>query len=172
MRGLLLAACLLLPGRLAAWDELPTMVLLAVPAEDFSQWRSLAGVLGSYSELKLTLALTPGMLTAQVRDILALPLRTGRLELAMRIPGDPILSLVSGEPDSEGPHDVLARLEKALQGQEAPDDLGPEEAEPAEPPLRDLSIAAVPAAPLAAARTESSQPNSGRRGMKAAITSV
>jgi len=110
VRALLLTAFLLWPGRLAAWGEPPTMVLLAVPAEDFSQWQALAGALGSTPELKLTLALTPGMLTAQVRDILAQPLRTGRLELAMRIPGDPILSLVMDESKAEGLHDVLARL--------------------------------------------------------------
>lgn|GEM_PF-2014438 len=110
MRALLLTAFLLWPGRLAAWGEPPTMVLLAVPAEDFSQWQALAGALGSTPELKLTLALTPGMLTAQVRDILAQPLRTGRLELAMRIPGDPILSPLTGESKAESLHDVLARL--------------------------------------------------------------
>jgi hypothetical protein len=110
MRALLLAAFLLLPGRLAASGDQPAMVLLAVPAEDFSQWQSLADALGSSPDLKLTLGLTQNMLTAQVRDVLALPLNTGRLELAMRIPGDPILPLVAGDPESGGQQDVLDRL--------------------------------------------------------------
>jgi hypothetical protein len=110
---LLLAAFLLLPGELAAWGDQPAMVLLAVPAEDFSQWQALADDLGSTPDLKLTLALTPGMLTPQVRDTLALPLRTGRLELAMRIPGDPILPLVAGDPQSGGLQDLLDRLAAA-----------------------------------------------------------
>ncbi|MCX5795585.1 MAG: hypothetical protein NTY77_08845 [Elusimicrobia bacterium] len=110
MRALLLAACLLWPGRLAAWDEQASVVLLAVPAEDFSQWQALAKALGSAPEPKLTLALTPGMLTAEVREALAPALSTGRLELAMRIPGDPLLALVAGGPAASDLRHVLDPL--------------------------------------------------------------
>jgi hypothetical protein len=81
-----------------------------VPAEDFSQWSALADALESAPEFKFTLALTPAMFTEGARDSLALPLRTGRLELAMRIPGDPILPLVAFGASAGGLHDVLARL--------------------------------------------------------------
>jgi hypothetical protein len=81
-----------------------------VPAEDFSQWEALADALGSAPGFKFTLALTPAMLNDGVRDVLDQPLRTGRLELAMRIPGDPILPLVAADSSPGGLHDVLARL--------------------------------------------------------------
>ncbi|MBI5240284.1 MAG: hypothetical protein HY926_07405 [Elusimicrobia bacterium] len=110
MRALLLAALLLVPARLAAWGEKPPLAFLAVPAEDFSDWKALADAVNSTPELKLTLALTPDMVTEAVRDSLSMPLRTGRLELAMRIPGDPILPLVAAGPSSGGLPDILASI--------------------------------------------------------------
>ena len=110
MRNLLLAALLLGPGRPLAWGGQRRVALLAVPAEDFSQWRSLSDLVASYGDLKLTLALTPDMLTPQVRDALAPLTRTGRVELAMRITGDPLLPLAHRHPAAPRPQDSLNRI--------------------------------------------------------------
>ena len=110
MKRLLCAALLLGACSFPAQAAPGPTVLLAVPVEDFSQWRSLAGLLASYGDLKLTLALTPDMLTPQVRDDLAPLMRTGRVELAMRIPGDPILPLVVARAAAGDLQDISARL--------------------------------------------------------------
>jgi hypothetical protein len=110
LRAGLLALLLLGPARLLAWGGDRRVALLAVPAEDFSAWPALAGLMESYGDLRLTLALTPEMLTPTTQDALAGMLRSGRLELAMRMPGDPVLVSVHGRYPTLKPQDSLNRL--------------------------------------------------------------
>ncbi len=104
MKNFLIAALLFSSAQ--AWASERRVALLAVPSEDFSDWQGLAGLAASYGGFKLTLALTPEMLTARAQDALALLMKTGRLELAMRISGDPVLPLAH----ASRPQDTLDEL--------------------------------------------------------------
>ncbi|MDD5658205.1 MAG: hypothetical protein PHF00_13220, partial [Elusimicrobia bacterium] len=106
MRTWLLAALLAWPA--CARAGAPRAALLAVPAEDFTQWQALAGMLAGNADLRLTLAVTPDMLSPQAVEALK-PL-AGRLELAMRLPGDPILPAAHRDPDAPRAEDTQERL--------------------------------------------------------------
>ena len=110
MKNLLLAALFLCPARLLAWGEQRHVVILAVPVEEFSQWQEMAGLLASWPDLKLTLALTPKMLTPEARAALVPLTKSGRVELAMRIPGDPLLPMLRKYPAAPGLQNLLPRL--------------------------------------------------------------
>ncbi|HAM35581.1 MAG TPA: hypothetical protein DEB40_02110 [Elusimicrobia bacterium] len=110
MRALLLAFLLFLPGRALARGEQRRMTLLLVPPETFSEWESLSAAFAAYPQLKLTLALTPAMIRPHAAAILAPLVQAGRLEIAMRIPGDPILPLIEKHPMAPRPQDIPDRI--------------------------------------------------------------
>lgn len=110
MRGSLLA--LLLPLCAAASEPLPSAPVW-LPDESFSQWSRVDALLRERDDLKLTIALTPAMATPLAKAALGSWLAAGRVELAARIPGDPVLPLVAGHPAAPRPQDALERLAEA-----------------------------------------------------------
>ncbi len=107
----LILAVLCFSAAHAAWGSERRATLLLVPAEDFSDWKGLAGLV-SANAFKITLALTPEMATPQAQDALAWLAKTGRIELAMRISGDPVLPLIS----ASRPQDASDELALAREG--------------------------------------------------------
>jgi hypothetical protein len=110
MTGALLAV--LLAAAPARAQVSPT-ALVWIPAESFSHWSRVDDLLRRRADLKLTIALTPGMSTTIVKDILSPWAAAGRVELAARIPGDPILPLVDAQPAAPRPDDALDRAAEA-----------------------------------------------------------
>lgn len=68
--------------------------LLWVPEETFSDWEAAAAALARCKDLSFTLAATPELAGA-ARRALGPQIAAGRVELAMRLTGDPILPLVA-----------------------------------------------------------------------------
>jgi len=108
MRRALLAALLFASGAAARAAPPPT-ALVWIPAEDFSHWSAVDDALRRRSDLKLTIALTPAMVTPIVKDFLAPWTSTGRVEVAARVSGDPVLPLVAAHPAAPRPDDALER---------------------------------------------------------------
>jgi hypothetical protein len=110
MTGALLAV--ILAAAPARAQTQPT-ALVWIPAENFSHWSRVDDVFRRRDDLKLTIALTPAMATPIVKDILGPWLAAGRVEIAARIPGDPILPLVDARADDPRPDDALVRAADA-----------------------------------------------------------
>ncbi len=83
---------------------------LWVPTEDFSGWERLAVLMEADQDIKLTVALTPPMMTPPMRDATASLIAEGRLEIALRLSGDPILPLIQGLPEAPRRQDPLKRI--------------------------------------------------------------
>ena len=96
----------MIPALLAA-------ALVWLPPETFTQWSKVDGLLRAHSELKLTIALTPQMATPLARAALAPWAAQGRVEIAARIHGDPILPYVAAHPAAPRPDDALERAAEA-----------------------------------------------------------
>jgi hypothetical protein len=101
----------MLPALLAA-------ALVWVPPENFTQWSKIDGLLRANSELKLTIALTPQMTTALAKAALGPWTANGRVEIAGRVHGDPVLPLVAAHPAAPRPDDALERAAEARQAVE------------------------------------------------------
>ncbi|MDX6770282.1 MAG: hypothetical protein SF051_12175 [Elusimicrobiota bacterium] len=110
MRALLLAAALAAPA--AAQQALPAAPVW-LPDEAFSQWSRVDALMRDRGSLKLTIGLTPAMATPLCKAALAPWLADGRIEVAARIPGDPVLPLMTAHPDAPRPQDALERLAEA-----------------------------------------------------------
>lgn len=89
--------------------------LVWLPPESFTQWSKVDALLRAKPELKLTIGVTPRMATPLAKAALTPWIASGRVELAARIPGDPVLPLVAAHPASPRPDDALERGAEALQ---------------------------------------------------------
>ena len=83
--------------------------LVWIPPETFTQWSKVDGLMRARPELKLTIALTPRMATPLAKSALAPWAARGRVEIAARIPGDPVLPLTNAHPAAPRPDDALER---------------------------------------------------------------
>lgn len=95
--------------------------LVWLPPESFKQWSGVDALMRSDEDLKLTIGVSPAMATPLVKAALAPWVETGRLEVAARIDGDPVLTMIAGHPAAPRPQDPLeravharGRLQKAL----------------------------------------------------------
>ncbi len=87
--------------------------LVWLPAENFSDWSKVDALLRRRADLKLTVALTPGLATPAAKDSLRPWAAAGRVEFAVRIEGDPVLPLVDADPAAPRPDDALERASQA-----------------------------------------------------------
>lgn len=118
MRRLALPLALLAAA--AAAQAAPSAVVW-LPPESFRQWSAVDALLRGDADLKLTIGVTPAMASPLVKAALAPWVEAGRVELAARIDGDPILTMISGHPAAPRPQDPVERavharerLQKAL----------------------------------------------------------
>ncbi|MDP3541537.1 MAG: hypothetical protein Q8T11_03615 [Elusimicrobiota bacterium] len=95
--------------------------LVWLPPEGFKQWSGVDALMRNDRDLMLTIGVSPAMATPLVKAALAPWIEKGRLEVAARIDGDPILTMIAGHPAAPRPQDPLERvvharerLEKAL----------------------------------------------------------
>jgi hypothetical protein len=93
-------------------------VLVWLPAETFTQWSKVDALLRAKPDLKLTIAVTPQMATPLAKAALSPWIANGRVDVAARIHGDPILPLVAAHPAAPRPDDALERAAEALQAVE------------------------------------------------------
>ncbi|MFA6318154.1 MAG: glucodextranase DOMON-like domain-containing protein [Elusimicrobiota bacterium] len=106
--GLSLAAA---PASAFLWFGRPAKAgLLWIPAESFSDWEGLAEALSRHPKLSFTAALTPSMASPGTRSLLQPFVAEGRLEIALRLDGDPILPLIHDHPTAPRPQDPLELL--------------------------------------------------------------
>lgn len=98
------------PALFGLGSEGPRAALLWIPPETFSDWDALERLLKDYESLKLTMALSPPMVSSETARRLLPRIAEGRLEVALRIPGDPILPLIAAHPKAPRPQDTLNRL--------------------------------------------------------------
>lgn len=93
----------------AAWgktkEEMRT-VLLWNPEMESIDWMALQKLLRAHPDAGLTIALSPEMIPEEVRPWLAAWVKEGRLEIALRIAGDPILPLIQKQRG----RDVIERI--------------------------------------------------------------
>ncbi|MEK7859223.1 MAG: hypothetical protein AAB320_08790 [Elusimicrobiota bacterium] len=109
MSKLRLACFLLLAAAPPAWARAP-IILLWMPPETFSDWKTVAGHLERAPRLKLMVGLTAEMLGPRAEAALKAPVEQGRLELVMRIKGDPLLPATIDNQISPRPQDLVNRL--------------------------------------------------------------
>jgi hypothetical protein len=109
VRRALAATLLLLCAGGARAQTAPPTALVWIPAESFVRWGRVDDLLRRRADLKLTVALTPEMTTPLVKAVLGPWAALGRVELAARVSGDPILPLVASHPAAPRPDDAAAR---------------------------------------------------------------
>lgn len=102
-----LALLALLAGSASAQTSPGAVVWL--PPESFRQWSGVDALMRSDSDLKLTIGVTPTMATPLVKAALLPWVEKGRVELAARLNGDPVLTMVAGHPSAPRPQDALER---------------------------------------------------------------
>lgn len=96
----------------AAAEDMPSApVWLPDPA--FARWSAVDALMRERSDLKLTVALTPAQATPLAQAALSPWIAAGRIELAARLDGDPVLPLVALHPDAPRPQDALERVAEA-----------------------------------------------------------
>ncbi|MBI3563989.1 MAG: hypothetical protein HY079_02195 [Elusimicrobia bacterium] len=83
--------------------------LVWVPSESFTHWSKVDELMRERSDIKLTVALTPQMATPLAKAALAPWAAAGRVEIAARLHGDPVLPLVAAHPAAPRPDDALER---------------------------------------------------------------
>ncbi len=86
---------------------------LWIPLDSFDQWGNIDALLERYPSLRFTLAVAPEDLTPQAAKRLSALRAAGRLELALRLKGNPILPLIANHPEAPRPQDALNRLAAA-----------------------------------------------------------
>jgi hypothetical protein len=116
MKALVLSILLTAPAFAA--DEMPSAPVW-LPHESFSRWSAVDGLMRERSDIKLTIALTPSQATPLATAALKPWVDSGRIELAARLDGDPVLPLVAGHPDAPRPQDVLERVAEAREALKA-----------------------------------------------------
>lgn len=99
--------------------------LVWLPPETFTQWSKVDALLRARPDLKLTVALTPQMATPLAKAALAPWAAAGRVEIAARVHGDPVLPLVASHPAAPRPDDALERAAEARQAVEGRMKTGP-----------------------------------------------
>lgn len=99
--------------------------LVWIPPEAFVQWSRVDALLRARPELKLTVALTPAMATPLAKSALGPWVAAGRVEVAARIPGDPVLPWVAAHPLAPRPDDALERAAAARRDVERALAVGP-----------------------------------------------
>ncbi len=80
-----------------------------LPPESFRQWSGVDALMRGDADLKLTIGVTPAMATPLVKAALTPWIEKGRIELAARIDGDPVLTMIAGHPAAPRPQDPLER---------------------------------------------------------------
>lgn len=98
---------LMLAGRAGA-QALPGAVVW-LPPENFRAWSGVDALMRSSDGLKLTIGVSPAMATPLVKAALAPWIAQGRVEVAARINGDPVLTMVAGHPQAPRPQDSVER---------------------------------------------------------------
>lgn len=83
-----------------------------VPAETFASWKDLDAALAAGSA-RLTVAVSPSMMTREAVASLSSWSAKGRVETALRLDGDPLLPVISSLPAAPRPQDVTDRLAAA-----------------------------------------------------------
>lgn len=118
MRKLLLAAAAmsLLAADVAAFSGEAPSYILWVPEEGFSDWQLLKSRLEGCPAAKLTAAVSPDDLGAGARDALESLARQGRVDFALRLPGNPLLTRISSDPVAPRPGDAGTLLAEARDG--------------------------------------------------------
>jgi hypothetical protein len=111
MRIFALAAPLLFAAAAAA-QELPG-ALVWLPPESFRHWSGVDALMRDHGDLKLTIGVTPAMATPLVKAALLPWVEKGRIELAARVGGDPVLTMVASHPAAPRPQDALERASEA-----------------------------------------------------------
>ncbi len=81
--------------------------LVWLPPENFSRWSEVDALMRAQDGIKLTIGVTPTMATPLVKAALTPWIERGRIELAARIDGDPVLTLAAGHPAAPRPQDAL-----------------------------------------------------------------
>lgn len=104
---LALAALLSLAGAASA-QELPGAIVW-MPPEAFRRWSEVDAFMRAHDDAKLTIGVTPAMATPLVKAALTPWIEKGRVELAARISGDPVLTVVTAHPAAPRPQDALER---------------------------------------------------------------
>jgi hypothetical protein len=92
--------------------------LVWLPPETFTQWSKVDGLMRAKPELKLTIGLTPQMATPLAKAALTPWIAAGRVEVAARVHGDPVLPLVAAHPAAPRPDDAVERPAEARQSVE------------------------------------------------------
>lgn len=114
LRRLLASFLLLTPSLCFPAPDLGGNVsLLWIVPESFSDWESLDLFLKQHEEINLTLGLFPGMLTPAGENILPPWIGKKRLEIALRLKGDPLLPRIAENPLAPRPQDAVDRLASA-----------------------------------------------------------
>lgn len=103
----LLLAC---PSRALFGREDAKITVLWVPSASFSRWTEVDEALQRDPDVRFTLAVAPEDVPPEAAKKLAAWSASGRLELALRLKGDPILPLITDHPDAPRPQDALNRL--------------------------------------------------------------
>lgn len=99
--------------------------LVWLPPETFTQWSKVDALLRARPDLRLTVALTPQMATPLAKAALGPWAAAGRVEIAARVHGDPVLPLVAAHPAAPRPDDALERAAEARRAVEARMKTGP-----------------------------------------------
>jgi len=89
------------------------MAVLWIPAADFSNWSEFSRDFAAAGSPSMTIAVSPSQLTAGARDVLEPLIQSGRVEIAARIDGDPILPLIASNSQAPRPQDALDLLSLA-----------------------------------------------------------
>lgn len=86
--------------------------LLWIPAETFSAWKDFDAAM-SAGGARLTVAVSPALMTPAAVASLKSWADQGRVEIALRLDGDPILPVIASLPVAPRPQDVTDRLATA-----------------------------------------------------------
>ncbi len=87
--------------------------LIWLPPENFRRWSEVDALLRSRPELKLTVGISPAMASPLVKAALRPWVEKGRVEIAARVNGDPVLTLIAAHPAAPRPQDAVERAVEA-----------------------------------------------------------
>ncbi|MBI4060321.1 MAG: hypothetical protein HY403_02705 [Elusimicrobia bacterium] len=107
-----LALLALLCAEIVPAQQLPA-ALVWLPPENFRRWNDVDAFLRARGNARLTIGVTPAMATPSAKTALAPWLEKGRIELAARVGGDPVLTMAAGHPAAPRPRDALERAVEA-----------------------------------------------------------
>ncbi|MFH2202125.1 MAG: glucodextranase DOMON-like domain-containing protein [Elusimicrobiota bacterium] len=96
--AVLAAFAMSIPAAHAAWGRTKDenrIILLWVPEMGTVDWNAFQSLIERHPDVRLTVALSPAEIPEEVRPWLSAWAREGRLEVALRITGDPILPLIT-----------------------------------------------------------------------------